>query len=438
MSSTLKMWMLVIFVIVVSVLILNCSPQKVAGGTTDSGNVAVGGVVVDVDGAPAPGVTVRIRPVTYFSDSAQADSLRGAAAAIDTVTDSVGAYAIDSLAPGEYLVEVALDSSGDVEKIDPAEHRGDIQHTLKKFITVEGSFGVTDNPISNTTIRVSGLERKSTVDSAGAFSLEVPEGVYDLSVQSDEDFVSDSIISDIDIEGTTSFELAIEAIPFCSTGACDSMVMRSIMVLNNLDPDTIDWDKWFSFEPVTGRITHINGQQNYVVLGLATIPGSIGALRKLQSLGLRGNDTKSLPSEIGYLSSLGYISLWDNGARSLPETIGRLKQLKDINLTHCSFSTLPESIEHCIRLTTINIKANGMDVFPDVLTRMTWLTDLDASGNDFRTLPDSIVNLVNISSIDFQGNQFCTIKAPVAYWLDTKDTSWRVDATCGDSLVIVE
>ncbi|HKP95395.1 MAG TPA: carboxypeptidase-like regulatory domain-containing protein, partial [Fibrobacteria bacterium] len=81
------------------------------GSASEDTNTSLSGQVVYPDHRPAAGASVFIRPVDYLKDTADFDRPRRAP---DAVTDSQGRYRVDSLDPGEYMVEIQGSMGGAV------------------------------------------------------------------------------------------------------------------------------------------------------------------------------------------------------------------------------------------------------------------------------------------------------------------------------------
>uniref|UniRef100_A0A914L8K6 Leucine-rich repeat-containing protein 58 n=1 Tax=Meloidogyne incognita TaxID=6306 RepID=A0A914L8K6_MELIC len=74
------------------------------------------------------------------------------------------------------------------------------------------------------------------------------------------------------------------------------------------------------------KILYVGGNR------LIAVPGSIGALSELTSLGLADNRLESIPSSIANLHKLTTLSLHNNKIKVLPPGIARLKNLEQLSL----------------------------------------------------------------------------------------------------------
>ncbi len=72
---------------------------------------------------------------------------------------------------------------------------------------------------------------------------------------------------------------------------------------------------------------------------LTQLPASIGRLRKLKELSVKGNSISVITTQIGYLRKLEYLDLSDNNLSELPKQIRRLRKLKTLRLSGNNFTT---------------------------------------------------------------------------------------------------
>lgn len=111
---------------------------------------------------------------------------------------------------------------------------------------------------------------------------------------------------------------------------------------------------------------------------LTSLPSSIGNLKSLTELDLRGTMIMELPSSIEHLSCLHELDLGRcNNLVSLPNSICNLKSLKILNVAGCS----------------------KLDKLPENLENLESLEELDVSGSAIKELPHSITCLNNLGRI---------------------------------------
>ncbi len=178
---------------------LSCSSSPTAGGGSDlpNGNVlaVVSGTVVLPDSTPAAGAEVSLRSVRV---TPKGDSITGEYTA---VTDADGAYALDSVAPGRYVLLVehkggglaAFDQFVDVlDTVDTALGAARLAPCvdLVGFVELPPGFFY-----SKAGVRIVGAGRRALVDINRMYVLEdVPRGTYDIA------FTYDSIVNYLRLE----------------------------------------------------------------------------------------------------------------------------------------------------------------------------------------------------------------------------------------------
>ncbi|KAF8424938.1 hypothetical protein EV426DRAFT_532546 [Tirmania nivea] len=75
---------------------------------------------------------------------------------------------------------------------------------------------------------------------------------------------------------------------------------------------------------------------------MASLPTSIGKLKKLEHLSACNNSLKALPAEIGQLSELKFLDLHDNNIKALPAEIWHLSCLATLNMSSNILMTFPK------------------------------------------------------------------------------------------------
>ncbi len=147
------------------------------GSETTNGVTAT---VKRIDGTPAAGALVRLRPIDYVRPLAL-DKAR--LAVREATTDSNGCFVLDSIEAGEYRIEVTDRDSSAVlidTEINAFVDAG--EHVLRRYATIIG----TVEPAPHGTaqyVQVYGMERLAGVHTDGTYCLgDLPAGSYRLRI----------------------------------------------------------------------------------------------------------------------------------------------------------------------------------------------------------------------------------------------------------------
>jgi hypothetical protein len=380
--------------------------------------------------------TVRIRPSWYLADSLALDSLKKSGEAADITADSTGSYRVDSLVPGSYTLELTgAGNRGAVRWLFLDSSTVSLADTILPRKKLTGSFRFSSRSVSGALVRIPGLERKALTDSTGGFKTELPRGTYALHVHSPLAGAADTAVENIRVEGSADeLSVQVKAIPYCSTGICDSLVIRAMLDESGLD--SIPVDAVVAYQPTSRRITSFVPSIDQKPIGLSHLSPTVGALRELRHLNLKRNPVGNLPDEIGYLEKLGGINVEGCGISELPASIGNLEQLTLLDLTHNSAQALPTTLKNCIRLTTLKLRAMHLTRLPAVVPDMVWLRVLDLDDNDLTSLPETVTNLEYLSVLTLRNNSICSVSPALATWLDTHAADWRTAQRCSEGIVV--
>ena len=151
---------------------------------------------------------------------------------------------------------------------------------------------------------------------------------------------------------------------------------------------------------------------------LENLPKSIGSLRNLSRLYLRGNKLTKLPESIGDLTNLTELDLRGNQLNSLPESIGNLSNLSKLDLRYNQLASLPESIGCLSNLSLIYLRNNQLASLPESMSNLSNLVELDLNGNRISDL-SMFRHLPNLQIYVFDR------LLPQPYW--TKFTEWKAE-----------
>src|SRR5512140_478338 len=93
-----------------TVVVMRCS-SNVAGGSTTTDNAKVACAIVNPDGSPAAGVSVRVRPADYVT-AVPSPLAKASRALLDTISDAQGMVLMANLDSGEYCIEANNGATG--------------------------------------------------------------------------------------------------------------------------------------------------------------------------------------------------------------------------------------------------------------------------------------------------------------------------------------
>lgn len=393
----------------------------ISGTGSQAGNGNVLATVVNPDGTPSVNAEVFIRPKGFLKDTTEITE----SPVPDAVTDSTGVFVIDTVAPGEYIVEIN-DGIQNATLVDCFKDSINVQAKNLGTIYLKpqgGIFGVVvrENIPSNINvyIQVYGLDQAREVDIYGDFSFyQIPAGTYNLRI-----FSSDTSLGTVDSETITvdpadELDAGTFILPFEYWR--DTLIVREILDSNghtDIPVDEVTTEK-------NGRI----GELDLTHRDISTIPLSIGDLR-LTHLLLSENLISSLPDEIGKLASLEYLNCAMNQLTSLPRTIGNCNRLihLDASDNHLTGSNIPFEIGKLSSLTYLGLQRNSIRRPPPSLGDLIQLKVLDLGFNQIDRLPFEITALHNLDFLSVNYNRLVHVPDEIEAWIDTYsfDKEWR-------------
>ncbi|MGL1902050.1 MAG: hypothetical protein OCC49_07945 [Fibrobacterales bacterium] len=217
------MYVLQILGFVLAIVFFGCSVDRegTTAGTYIETTNAVSGVIYTSDSSFAHAAKVSLRPVGYLKGSASPDEVADSSHRFNTTTNSEGYFIIDSIDPGEYVLEVAtLDTMARMISLTIPDYTTVVvvgeqlertMHVSGSIASIEINTGVADST-PQWWIQVYSLDRLIPVADDGSFTAYLPPGSHSLRVTSDSNF-SEGYDYSI-IEGVAGAELVVD-----STGA---------------------------------------------------------------------------------------------------------------------------------------------------------------------------------------------------------------------------
>ena len=151
-------------------------------GTETTGGSKVLGRVIYADGTAASGAGISVRPSGYLHDSSLADDTVFRA---DAFATAKGAYKLDSLAPGTYVMEIR-DDRGNATMAEFTKTKDGLEMApiiLRKAGILEGRLGNLGGAPDRGYVQVVGLRRVVRADADGIYRIQnLPSGRFQLRV----------------------------------------------------------------------------------------------------------------------------------------------------------------------------------------------------------------------------------------------------------------
>jgi hypothetical protein len=245
-------FVLLIFTLLLA-FVLQCINPSSAGGTADTGNARVAAVILASDGKPAARVSVVLTKKGYLADINSEAPLKEKDIKFLSTDDS-GAFKIDSLDSGDYIIEVNDKNSSAVCFLisisaisDSTTH---LHGVLKSYASIEGNAGVLEDKTETRYLLIYGLNRCVPVGADGAFAVnDLPEGEFDLKIISDLQHWAPLEMPDIEVVSNQTLLLPAAGwlhhmvinINTTSTGADIDSSIEQFPLLVRLSEDNFDF-----------------------------------------------------------------------------------------------------------------------------------------------------------------------------------------------------
>lgn len=390
---------LLMYIFVCLSLLMSCSLNSLVGGSGSETTNGITGVVLQQDGTPAVGATVRLRRQKYLAPLSQSEGMIKYIDKKDTVTDNLGRFVIDSVDTGEYFIEVVDNASKAV--VFPVQYN-DLDSsldlgvdTLHSLATIAGFVNFAGDTSSGI-VRIFGLERQAAIDDSGYYSIAAPAGqTFTLKVTSE--FSKTKILLDEELDPGE-----VEAVSYdFHTYLSDSIEVRSF--LNNMGLTNIIWDDIITVE--FGGIEEMDLSD----LGITQVHHSIGDLDFLSALFLDENPLTELTEELLELEDLCELSLGSVPLEELPFFITKMISLEILNLSNTRISELPEEFTRLENLEELILVENRFTEFPEVILACSELITLDLSDNAISALPPEINELESLVELLLHANALAAL-----------------------------
>ena len=358
----------------------NSPMGSIAGGSgsdVEARAACITGTIVDSTGTPQANATVRLRPEDYLSGETVSTSA-GKLKQVNTVTDTAGAFSIDSVDSGRYVIEVL---SGDTLgviimcEVFPGDTVKNVeQSTVMPMATISGYIDIENSDPSEVTVRLYGLDHVTHPDSNGHFDMRVPYGHYRLAIDADSYAGRHEDSLEVYSGGSYMYERSGSSEP-CEDWQCDSLFIG--IFLRRVVNSTIPVDS-----VVVKRDDRVVGL-NLRGLGLTHISPMLNNLTALEQLDCGNNRLEDISTLHSLLPQLQVIKLDSNKLVTLPEDIGTFERLEVLDISENNIGELPSSIVNCS------------------------LTELNISGNELCDLPYDVAQWLTVQVGDFGESQRC-------------------------------
>ena len=354
--SNISFCRIVLVALVTGILaVLSCTGTTVGmGGASGTEVSSVSGTVFDTNGNPVPNATVHLRPADFLADSADDAFYLKRHTLLDTISGPDGKFQFEDLMPDSYVVEITIaDTLGSMAefRIDSTHNRESLPHlTVEPMAELTGSIQVNYGSGSIVQVQVYGIDRITTTDAYGKFSLLIPHGKHLFHIGAREN-----------IPGSTDefdhFDLSFEVFAGeqrdagafnlrqpppspCTDGSCDSAVLRTL--LNQYGYAGVPIDSVALVEK--GRIVTLN-LRGFVLSGW--IPFDLNRFSALRELDIGSTGIPGMFPDIGRLQKLEIFKVDGNHCTKFPSTIGTCAMLRELDIHGNDITTLHPAVMHC-------------------------------------------------------------------------------------------
>ncbi|KAM7469603.1 hypothetical protein LguiA_007786 [Lonicera macranthoides] len=189
----------------------------------------------------------------------------------------------------------------------------------------------------------------------------------------------------------------------------DLSFITSLSNCTNLQGLGLD-DNNFGSE-IPSSIGNLSVQLNRLFLG-GPIPSSLGKLRNLQLLELRGNKLRGqIPSSLANITRLYALNLSSNKLEgNIPASIGNYEKLNLLDLSHNNLiGPIPNNVVSMVSLSIVlNLSRNSLTgSLPIEVGRLKNINVLDVHNNKFTgSIPETIAACLSLEYLYIQGNFF--------------------------------
>jgi hypothetical protein len=361
-------------------------PPAITGGSSDTEvSARISGVIVDKEGKPSINALVRVRPTDYLPGQRIDTTADSGRQGFDCRTDTGGAFFVDSVVDGDYLVEVlADDSTGAVAECRMVDARPCTISTVMQPLgmvlgEIEASYE-NESIRSRAMVEVFGTEHVVHPDSGWWFKIPLAAGEHRIKISIDSSSF-DSVILNVQVEPEVPRSIGIVRVnympqPPCWEGVCDSIVLRNFLdSAKHPEVAVHDVTQWRM-----GRIT---------VLNLSGIPISIPLA-----------------------------------------PLGQLSAVEELDLSHTGIADTCRFLYGMWNLRILRLNDNNITGITHFVEGLYWLEELILTNNKLTTLPEKLTGLTNMKKLNISGNQICILPPNLGGWIDLFDQGWYFRQAC--------
>ncbi|MBN1577495.1 MAG: DUF2341 domain-containing protein [Chitinispirillaceae bacterium] len=187
----MKFFTYIPYALIGSALLCTCVKSPTAGGSSDSGNVKLAGIIHTNSGSRAIGATVTICPANYTASTGNDSAGEERTSLKRTITDHTGHFQFDSIKAGDYCIEGNDGISSavllKVNVVDSTDTSLFHEDTLHPYAVVEGNIGRSPAPSIQRYVLVYGLDRRIPADAEGDFIVDdMPVGTFRFRITSSD------------------------------------------------------------------------------------------------------------------------------------------------------------------------------------------------------------------------------------------------------------